>query len=212
MRIGVIGSGNLGGTVGVLWARAGHEVRFSARRPERLDALVARAGAHASRGTVEEAARFGDVVLLAVPFGALAALGPTLAPLLHDKVVLEASNPYPARDGAVAEEALRSGRGAALAVAGWLPGVRLVRAFNSVWDRTLAREAHRLSPRVGVPLASDDPHALDVAAALVRDAGFDPVVAGRLEHARWFDVGTPVYNTAMPGDELRRALGLDAPA
>jgi hypothetical protein len=84
-----------------------------------------------------------------------------------------------------------------------------VRAFNSVWDRTLAREAHRLSPRVGVPLASDDASALDVAAALVRDAGFDPVIAGRLEHARWFDVGTPVYNTAMSGDALRQALGLE---
>jgi hypothetical protein len=84
----------------------------------------------------------------------------------------------------------------------------LVRAFNSVWDRTLAREAYRTAPRVGVPLAADDTDAREIAAGLVRDAGFDPVVVGALSRAREFDVGTAVYNTNMSGPDVGRALGL----
>lgn len=208
MKIGVIGSGMIGGTVGTLWARAGHEVMFASRRPETLDTLVQGAGATASRGTPEAAARFGDVALIAVPFKALPDLGRTLSPLLQGKVVLETSNVYPARDGALAEEVRRSGRGTGPYVAEWFPRVRIIRAFNSVWYQTLAKEAHRAPPQVGIPLASDDRQALEVAAALVRDAGFDPVIVGGLERSKEFDVDTPVYNTGMSGTDLRRALGL----
>jgi 8-hydroxy-5-deazaflavin:NADPH oxidoreductase len=208
MKIGIVGSGRIGGTVGSLWARAGHEVMFSSRHPETLDALVERVGGNASRGTLEEAARFGEVVLIAVPFKALPELGRMLAPLLESKVALESGNPYPDRDGEIAERVLESGRGTGQFVAEWLPGVRVVRAFNTVWDRTLAREAHRDGPRVGIPLASDDPHALEIAAGLVRDAGFDPVIVGGLERSKEFDVGALVYNTGMSGPEVRSALGL----
>jgi predicted dinucleotide-binding enzyme len=208
VKIGIIGSGRIGGTVGSLWAKAGHEVMFSSRHPEALDALVARLGETASRGTPEEAARFGEVVLIAVPFKALPDLGRALSPLLKGKVALETANPYPDRDGAMAQEVLDSGRGTGPFVAEWLPGVRVVRAFNTVWDRTLAREAHRGGPRVGIPLASDDPQALEIAAALVRDAGFDPVIVGGLERAKEFDVGALVYDTGMSGPEVRSALGL----
>lgn len=107
---------------------------------------------------------------------------------------METGNPYPERDGDVARRVLDSGLGTGYWSARWLPGARLVRAFNSVWDQTLAREAHRTPPRVGVPLAADDTDAREIAAGLVRDAGFDPVLAGPLSHAREFDVGTPVYN------------------
>ena len=103
---------------------------------------------------------------------------------------------------------LDSGLGTGYWSALWLPGARLVRAFNSVWDRTLAREAHRAPPRVGVPLAADDTGAAEIATGLVRDAGFDPVLVGPLSRAREFDVGTPVYNTNMSGPEVRRALRL----
>jgi 8-hydroxy-5-deazaflavin:NADPH oxidoreductase len=73
---------------------------------------------------------------------------------------------------------------------------------------TLAKEAHRPPPKIGIPLASDDRQALDVAATLVREAGFDPVIVGGLDRAREFDVGTSVYNTGISGPDLRRALGL----
>ena len=208
MNIGIVGSGKIGSVVGTLWARAGHQVRFSSRHPEELDDLVLEAGPNASRGTIEEALGFGDVILLSIPYGAVQRFGQEHRARLQGKVVIETGNPYPERDGAIAQEVRASGRGTGLWSAGWLPGARLVRGFNSVWDRTLAQEAHRPEPQVGVPLASDDPGALDVAAGLVRDAGFDPVIVGPLARAREFDVGTPVYASNMSGPEVRHALGV----
>ncbi len=210
MRIAIIGSGHIGGVVGKLWAQAAHQVRFSSRHPDTLDRLVAESGPNASRSSIEEALAFGEVFLISIPYGSLPVFGQQYGSQLAGKVVLETGNPYPGRDGSVSQEVLDSGLGTGLWSARWLPGARLVRAFNSVWDRTLAREAHRTPPRVGIPLAADDTQAMEVAAGLVRDAGFDPVLVGPLSRAREFDVGTPVYNTNMSGPEVRQALGLPA--
>ena len=208
MNIGIIGAGNIGGTVGVLWAKAGHLVRFATRHPESLGPLLAEAGPNAAAGSPEEAARFGEVVFCSVPYGAWPSLALALAPLVSGKVVLDSANPYPGRDGEFARAAIAAGEGAGVPVARLLPGTRLVRAFNSVYFKTLQTEAHRSGDRVGIPLAGDDAAALDVAARLVRDAGFEPVLAGPLTAARSFDPGTPVYNTGMSGADLARALGV----
>jgi predicted dinucleotide-binding enzyme len=208
MNIGIIGAGNIAGSVGLLWAKAGHPVRFGTRHPDELGPLIAQAGLLASAGTPAEAARFGEVVFCSVPFGAWPTLAPELAPLLSGKVVLDSANPYPDRDGAFAHETIAAGEGAGVPVARLLPGVRLVRAFNSVYFKTLQSEAHRAGDQVGIPLAGDDPPALELAARLVRDAGFEPVMVGPLVSARSFDAGTPVYNTGMSGAQLARALGV----
>jgi hypothetical protein len=210
MKIGIVGSGKIGGLVGILWSRAGHDIVFSSRHPESLSDLVAQAGGSARTGTPEEAIAFGDVVLLSIPFVSLPGFGRRTAETLGRKIVLDTSNPYPARDGAMAEDALASGRGTGPHLRDWFPGVRIVRAFNSVWDGTLASEAHRAGPRVGIPLASDDGEALKIAAMLVMDAGFDPVIVGPLDRSREFDVGTAVYDTGMSGPEVRVTLGLPA--
>jgi predicted dinucleotide-binding enzyme len=210
MKIGIVGSGQIGGLIGKLWSQAGHEVLFSSRHPENLAELVEQAGGAARAGTPEEAIAFGDVVLLSIPFVALPDFGRSMTDALGRKVVLETANPYPDRDGPMAEEVRQSGRGTGPYLREWFPGVRIVRAFNSVWDRTLATEGHRAAPRVGIPLASDDGDALDVAAILVTDAGFDPVIVGALDRSRDFDFGAPVYDTGMPGPDLRKALGLPA--
>ena len=208
MNIGIIGAGNIAGTVGLLWAKAGHPVRFGTRHPDELGPLIAQAGLLASAGTPAEAARFGEVVFCSVPFGAWPTLAPELAPLLSGKVVLDSANPYPERDGAFAHETIAAGEGAGVPVARLLPGVRLVRAFNSVYFKALQSEAHRAGDQVGIPLAGDDPPALELAARLVRDAGFEPVMVGPLASARSFDAGTSVYNTGMSGAQLARALGV----
>jgi predicted dinucleotide-binding enzyme len=208
MKIAIIGSGRIGGVLGKLWTEAGYQVRFSSRHPDSLDRLVAESGPNASRSSIEEALAFGEVFLISIPYGSLPAFGDRYGSQLSGKIVMETGNPYPERDGEVAKRVLDSGLGTGHWSALWLPGARLVRAFNSVWDQTLAREAHRAPPRVGVPLAADDTGAAEIAAGLVRDAGFDPVLVGPLSRAREFDVGTPVYNTNMSGPELRRALRL----
>jgi 8-hydroxy-5-deazaflavin:NADPH oxidoreductase len=208
MRIGVLGAGMIGGTLGRLWARAGHEVMLSSRHPESLGPIVAPLGAGGRSGTPEEAAAFGEVALLAVPFGALANLGPRLAPALAGKVVLDAGNPFPHRDGVAAAEAIRDGRGSGRWTAERLPEARLVKAFNTVFWQNLQTEAHRAGDRLGVPLASDDAGALEVAAQLVRDAGFEPVVVGALERARDFDPESAVWNKGMSARALRHHFGL----
>ncbi|HTS51896.1 MAG TPA: NAD(P)-binding domain-containing protein [Burkholderiales bacterium] len=207
MKIGIIGSGNIGGSLGVLWAQAGYDVFFSSRHPDQLGDLVRRAGPSARAGTPREAAAFGEVVLISVPYGAVPELGRDLAPELAGKVVLETGNPYPSRDGAMAEPALEKGTG--LSSQEFLPGVRLVRAFNSVPAGALASGANRSGERIAIPLAGDDADALELASRLVRDAGFEPVVVGSLASAKEFDRGTSVYGQALTARELRQRLGMD---
>lgn len=208
MKIGIIGSGRIGGTLGEFWVKAGHEVVFSARTIEEVNALVTRLnlGPAARAGTPREAAAFGEVVLISVPYAALPQIGRDFAEELKGKVVLETGNPYPSRDGPMAVEARAKGTG--VASAEFLPGVRLVRAFNSVGDRPLRSEAHRGGDRVGIPLAADDDEAMKIAIRLVADAGFEAVPVGPLSRAREFDFGTQVYGRALTAYHLRAGLGL----
>lgn len=208
MKIGIVGAGNIGGLIGTLWSRAGHDVMFASRHPESLSELVEATGGAAASGTPDQAIAFGDVILLSIPFKELPAFGPAKHRSFERKVVLDTSNPTLSRDGALAEQVLGSGRGTGAYLREWLPGVRLVRAFNTVWVKVLTSEAYRSEPRVGIPLASDDEEALQIASGLVVDAGFDPVIVGALERSREFDRGTAIYDTGMTGSEIREALGL----
>ncbi|HEX3473768.1 MAG TPA: NADPH-dependent F420 reductase [Kofleriaceae bacterium] len=209
MKIGIIGTGRIGGALAKLWVAAGHEVLISSRHPDELRPLAKQLGPRARVGTPKEAASFGDVVLVSVPYKALPELGRDLKAELAGKIVLDTCNPYPGRDGDMANEARKKGTG--VADPEFLPGTRLVRAFNAINAGSLASEAHRKPPLVGIPLAGDDAEALRVAQRLVTDAGFDPVVVGGLARAREFDVGTPVYTKLLTGAELRKALGPSKP-
>ena len=206
LRIGVIGSGRIGGTIGALWVKAGHHVMFSSLDLAHDKALAARLGGGARAGTPKEAGAFGEVLFMAVPYGALPSLGRDLGSSLRGKVVLDACNPFPGRDGKMAIEARLKGTG--VASPEYLPGVRLVRAFNSVGYLSLQTEAHRAGNRIAIPLAGDDAEALRTAERLVRDAGFEPVVVGSLARAKEFDPGTRVFDRALTATDLRRELGL----
>lgn len=206
LMIGIIGASYIGGTLAKLWVAAGHEVLISSRHPEELRPLAQSLGPKARAGTPREAALFGDVVLVSVPYGALPQIGRDLKAELAGKIVLDTGNPYPQRDGDMAIEARRGGTG--VASPRYLPGVRLVRAFNAINSGDLASQAHRTGQPIAIPLAGDDPEALAMAQQLVRDAGFEPVVVGPLSRAQEFDVGTPVYARLMTAPQLRQALGL----
>jgi predicted dinucleotide-binding enzyme len=210
MKIGIIGSGKIGSLLGRLWVDAGHEVRFSSRHPERLEPLVRELGPLASTGSPEDTAAFGDALLVSVPYNALPDVGRVLAPLVSGKIVLETGNPYSQKEGDVADKVRSSGEGTGVWAARFFPGARVVRAFNTVWDKTLAKEAHRQGDRIGIPLAGDDREALETAARLVENAGFEPVVVGPLARAKSFDVDTAVYDTGMTGPQVRKELGLEA--
>lgn len=204
MKIGIIGAGWMGGTVGDILAHAGHDILFSSRRPEMHWARAARVGGRA--GTVREAAEHGDAILIAVPYRALGDLGRDLREALTGRIVLDACNPYPP-DPAPLIRAVEA-EGVALASARLLPGTRLVRAFSAVDATAVEASAAGRGERLGVPVASDDPDALAVAEALVRDAGCEPVAAGGLAAARAFQNGGPGFRAHKGAAELRRRLGL----
>lgn len=206
MKIGIIGTGDIGGALARHWGAAGHELLISSRHPQQLQALAREIGPNVKVGTPREAAAFGEVVMLAVPYSALPQVGRDYAAELKGKVVMDAGNPYPGRDGEMAVRDRQRGTG--VAVKEYLPGTRLVRAFNAINAGPLANQAFKKPEKLGIPLASDDPEAMKVAGQLVSDAGFDPVPVGGLARAREFDVGTPVYVRGMTAAELRKALNL----
>jgi len=206
IKIGVIGAGHIGGTIGGLWTKAGHSVFFSSRHPEELQGLVARLGPLAQAGTVDQAIAFGDVVFIAVPYGALPQIGKDYGKSLVGKIVLDADNAVASRDGAIADEVERNGIG--VTSQKYLPGARLVRAFNTLSYTIFEREANRPSPRLAVPIAGDDQEAVQVAARLVRDAGFEPVEVGKLADASRFQRGAPGYGQNVSAVELKQKLSL----
>ncbi|MGE0314136.1 MAG: NADPH-dependent F420 reductase [Lautropia sp.] len=200
LRIGIVGSGRVGGTLGEVWAKAGHTVMFSSRSIEADRALAARVGPNARAGTPREAAAFGDVVMVSVPYGALPAVGKELGETIRGKVVIDTCNPFVGRDGEIATWA--RDKGAGLASAELLPGARLVRAFNAIGAGRMG-EAHLRPGEVGMPIAGDDPEALATASRLVRDIGFEPVPIGGLAMGRHLMPGTALAGERTP-DELRR--------
>ena len=204
IRIGVIGSGNIGGAVGALWVKAGHQVLFSSRNPENLKQLVDRLGPLASAGTVREALAFGDAIFIAVPYGAYPQIGKDYAQELAGKIVLDAGNAVLARDGEISKEAREIGIGATSTK--YLPKARIVRAFNTSNYRVVTENAHRAGERMAIPIAGDDKDAIAMASRLVRDAGFDPVIVGSLESAKLFAQGGPLYGQQITANEMQSRL------
>jgi hypothetical protein len=201
MKIGMIGAGKIGGTLGHLLSGAGHEVLYGTRNP---------AAVSADAGTPAEAAAFGEAVIFAGPFGAWPEFARQNAAVLEGKAVIDASNPYPDRDGPMAAEVVASGQGSAAYVAALLPGARLVQAFNTVYWIDLRDQAGRAGERLAMPIAGDDAGALAIARALARDAGFDPVVVGGLDRSIDLDLGSPIYAKSMTAAAVRTILGLKA--
>jgi 8-hydroxy-5-deazaflavin:NADPH oxidoreductase len=204
MKIGIIGSGNIGGTVGALWIKAGHQVLFSSRNPEGLKKMVDELGPLARAGTVGEALAFGDAILIAVPYGAYPQIGKDYAKELAGKIVLDAGNAVLSRDGEISKEAREIGIGATSKK--YLPKARIVRAFNTLNYRVVAQNANRAGERMAIPIAGDDKEALAMASRLVRDAGFDPVVIGSLESAKLFAQGGPLYGQQITANEMQARL------
>jgi predicted dinucleotide-binding enzyme len=130
LKIGIIGTGRIGGALARHWVAAGHEVFMSSRHPEELEPLAKELGPRARVGTPQQAAAFGSVVLVSVPYGAMPQLGADLAAELAGKVIIDTSNPVTNRDGAEAAEWQRKGAG--VSTAELLKSSRVVRAYNCI--------------------------------------------------------------------------------
>ena len=202
LKIGIIGAGHIGSTLGTLWVKSGHPVMFSSRHPEELASLVQGLGDLAKASSVADAIAFGDVVFIAVPYGAYPQIGKDYGSQLSGKVVLDAGNAVAARDGEITAETKEEGIG--VTSAKYLPGAKIVRAFNSMSYRYFVSEANRSGDRMAIPIAGDDKDALATASTLVHDAGFDPVVIGPLARARDFQQGSPLYGLQLTAAEMRQ--------
>jgi predicted dinucleotide-binding enzyme len=199
-KIGVIGSGHVGSAIGRVWANAGHPVMFASRDLNHDKQLAAGIGANARAGTPAEAAAFGDVLLFAVPYGALPELGKSLAASIKGKVIIDACNPFPNRDGQIANRARDEGAGKVSAEL--LPGARIVRAFNAIGASDMGAE-HEHPGRIGMPIAGDDKQAIEIASALIREIGYEPVLVGGLDKGGYLMPGTPLSGEHSP-EEIRK--------
>jgi len=186
VRIGILGSGLMGGKLGTLFARAGHHVVFSyARSPRKLERLARAAGPLASAGTVREAASASDVLLLAVHWSRMDDVLKQAGPL-RGKVVVSCSLPMGADDGELVVAHTSSG---AEVLAKRLRGAHFTAAFGTIPSEVLfdVFARRRRKPRPSMLLCGDDATARRTATRLIRDLGFDPVDAGPLRSARFLE-------------------------
>jgi len=204
VKIGIIGSGNIGGTAARLFHAAGHEVALSnSRGPASLEDEVAEIGPGAHAESVEGAARFGDVVLEAIPFHAYDSLP---AQALAGKIVITASNYYANRDGRMDFDGLTESE----RVARHLGESRVVKAFNTIYWVHLRDQGDAEAPveeRRVVPLAGDDEEAKAVVAELIEEIGFAPLDMGGLrDGGRRMQPGRPIYNEDLTRAEAEELL------
>ncbi|MBA4115320.1 MAG: NAD(P)-binding domain-containing protein [Rubrobacter sp.] len=202
MNIGIIGAGNIGANAARLFADARHRVAISnSRGPESLSSLVEEIGANASAVSVEEAAGFGEVVLVAIPFGRYETLP---AAALADKLVIDATNYYPGRDGQLD----LGGRTSSEVMSGHLPLARVVKAFNTMYYETLrTRGSQSYEDRLVLFVAGDDVEAKAVVSGLVDEIGFAPVDTGSLRDGGGKqELGSPIYNEPMSDERAREIL------
>ena len=203
MKIGIIGAGHLGRALAKRLAAAGHDIMISnSRGREAVLESAFRIGCQA--GSAEDAARFGDGVVVSVPLRAFAHL-PVAA--IGRKIVIDTCNYYPGRDGIRPE--LESGQETTSGLLQQaLPEAVVVKAFNSVLASRLAVGGVALADgvRQALPLASDDAAAATVVAGLVEDAGFEPVCMGALRNGWRFERARPGYCRVLDATTLRRVL------
>jgi 8-hydroxy-5-deazaflavin:NADPH oxidoreductase len=200
MRIGILGSGLMGGKLGTLFARAGHEVTFSyARSEQKLKRLAREARGEARAGTPEEAAREADTLLLAVHWSRVDDVLEQAGDL-SGKTIVTCSLPMNADDTGLVIAHTSSG---AEALAKMIPRARVVSAFGTVPSEVLfgVFEARRKARRPSLIYCGDDSRSKEMAAELIRDVGFDPVDAGPLRMSRYSEPFTLlIAQLAYEGD------------
>jgi predicted dinucleotide-binding enzyme len=205
MKIGIIGAGQIGGTLARRLTAVGHEVSIAnSRRPETLAALSSETGARAA--TPAQAARAGEIVIVTVPMKSIPQLAGIFDGVPEDIVVVDTGNYYPQqRDGRIDE--IEEGMTESRWVANQL-GRPVVKAFNNIYAKHLLERGKRkgTAGRIALPVAGDDRRAKEVVIRLLDDIGFDGVDAGSLDESWRQQPGTPVYGTDCDAEGVRKAL------
>jgi 8-hydroxy-5-deazaflavin:NADPH oxidoreductase len=209
VRIGIVGAGLVGHALAVRFAAAGHEVTISnSRGPETLADLVASIGGNVRAAAVVEAARLGELVAVGIPLHAIRALPPEP---FGGKIVIDANNYYPERDGQIPELDAGETTSSAL-LASLLPGAKVVKAFNTIYFGRLLEDSRPDVPaeeRLAIPIAGDDANAKQTVTDLIDQIGFTAVDAGTLAESGRQEPGTLLY--VAYAESRRQQTTLTAP-
>jgi predicted dinucleotide-binding enzyme len=206
MKIGIIGAGNIGANAAKLFVKAGHEVAIAnSRGAETLMDLANEIGAQTLG--LEDAARFGEIVLIAVPFGNYKTLP---AEVFQNKIVVDAGNYYPDRDGQFAD--IDDGKmTSSELMATHLKDARVVKAFNTIWFEHLKTKGDTSLPieeRRAIFVAGDDAESKKIVSDLIEEIGFAPVDTGNLRDGGLTqEPGTAVYNRELTASDAQAMLG-----
>ncbi|MCI1678310.1 MAG: NAD(P)-binding domain-containing protein [Ewingella americana] len=203
MKIGIIGAGFVGRAISKLALKAGHQVMLSnSRDPKTLFTLTRTTQCQA--GTPQQAAEFGDIVVIAIPLEAYRSV--PAAPLVG-KVVIDANNYYPDRDGRIPELDQHQTTTSEM-LAKHLPESRIIKAFNAIRMDDLLNDGLPASAaeRRALPIAGDDAQGKALVTALLDEFGFDVVDAGGLAEGWRFEAGTPVYCVPLNQEQLKAGL------
>ena len=211
MKIGIIGAGHIGATAAKLFVEAGHEIAIAnSRGAETLQDLVGKLGEQAQAVSVEEAARFGEIIFVSIPFGKYKELP---AEAFEGKIVIDSNNYYPERDGnfpELDEDKITSSR----MLAAHLKGARIVKGFNTIWFEHLRTQGNRDLPieeRRAIFIAGDDAEAKKAAAKLIEEIGFGAVDTGDLaDGGRAQQPGSAIYNRNLTAREANAILSSQA--
>jgi predicted dinucleotide-binding enzyme len=208
MKIGVIGAGNIGANAARLFAMAEHEVMIAnSRGPETLQQLVSEIGNSAQVGTIVDAAAFGDVIFISIPFGRYKELP---AEAFDGKIVIDSNNYYPDRDGHYPQLDENKTTSSEM-LAAHLNGAKIVKAFNTIWFEHLRTQGNTELPieeRRVIFVAADDASAKRLVAGLIEDIGFGPVDTGGLNDGGLAQQpGSAIYNRDITAGEAEALLG-----
>jgi len=207
MKIGIIGSGNIGGNLGKHWAKAGHNVLFSSRHPEELKSLVKEAGGNAEALSVKHTFEANaDVYLLAVPFKAIDKISELYAGEYGNKVIIDATNPYPERDGEMALKVRNANYNASEYTAMKFATAKTAKAFNTIYAEHLRDRAFRDVDKLTIPYAAQDKESKAVVRQLIEDIGFDSLYIGNLSDTRIMDPDQVIYGKSLQRNELKELV------
>ncbi|MBO9436941.1 NAD(P)-binding domain-containing protein [Ruegeria sp. R13_0] len=206
MNIGIIGAGDIGRLYAKLWHQAGHAVFLSARDPNKHRAFVEALGDRAFFGTPEDAAAFGDVVLLAVNYPTVENAIEAITPHVIGKLVIDATNPLGYDANGKLEALIPDGEIAGLVMAEKLPNARIGKAFTSLWSGYVETKSNVADPQVAMPFAVNLDVDKTTMKQLIREAGLVPVDIGGLADSAALDPSSPVWNVVLTPDEVRQRV------
>ncbi len=208
MKIGIIGAGNIGANAAKLFIKAGHQIAIAnSRGAETLKDLVAELRENAQAVSIEEAAKFGEIVFISIPFGKYTTLP---ANAFDGKIVVDSNNYYPDRDGKFAELDENKTTSSEM-LAEHLRGARIVKGFNTIWFEHLKTQGDVNLPveeRRAIFIAGDDAEAKKTVARLIEEIGFAAVDTGDLrDGGAAQQPDTAIYNRNLTGSEAQAILG-----